>query len=152
MRKLFVVSVLLLAVGCGLTREQRTTLLQAEARIQQYRPKVAAVMEKVRKGELFLDEGAVLITEYLENEAADKALIEKLREQDIPWYAVAGMIVAGAIGGLKWKHASTAQKILRAVVLGVEKGGNKETKASIEAAASRAGVEAELDKVVKANT
>lgn len=152
MKRLFAVLVLFLAVGCGLTREQRTTLLEAEARLQQYKPKVAAIMERVRNGELPIDEGAALIAEYAENEATDKALVDKLREQDIPWYYIAGMVLAGAFGGMKWKHASTAQKIIRAIVLGVEKGDSKETKVAIELAADRAGVEAELDKVVKENT
>lgn len=150
MKRILAVTIVLVCVGCGLTGEQRATLLDAEARLQQYKPKVAAVIERVRKGELPVDEGLALIAEYAENEAADSTLVGRLRSQDIPWWAFLIMGAPAIAGVVGLKKYVGVLKIAKAMVIGVEETTPRRgtVRRAIREAALDAGVQDQLKKIV----
>jgi len=167
-------------VGCGLTPEQSAALQAYELQLDElhreggeffeelsyYDVEIAAVASKVRDKKIPYAEGMALISQFMERKTETLKAYSEIRAQidatwqakvdleakEVPWWAVALTTVTTILGALGLKKWQTAANVAKAVVCGVETGGDKNTKVAIEQAAIGAGVAVELRKIVNANT
>lgn len=167
MRKLFFTSLLvtfLPLAGCGLSPEGAAAVGRYEkavaevgSRLATYERKISEVIEKVRAKEIPAAEAKTLLAEIGANYKADKEKLTelksaaaKLKEQEVPWYYYLGPIVTGLLGLLGGRVPGwRTQRVLGAVVEGVERAGDISVKESIRDSAELHGVSAELHRIVR---
>lgn len=150
--------------GCGLSPEQAAALgryekavAEVESRLGSYERKIAEVVEKVRAKEIPAAEAQALLVEIGANYRADKerlvelkASVKDLKKNEVPWWYYVGPIVTGILGLLGGRVPGLrTERVLGAVVEGVEKAGDACVKESIRDAAELHGVGSELHRVVR---
>jgi hypothetical protein len=177
----------LLMCGCGLSTSQRealdhyaaevsraeVTAIEVAERVEEYAPKVAAVVKAVEEKRMPWEEGQRLLAEYQANEAADrqrlddakariadvKNAVAELKAQEVPWYhyvwpvALAALSAFGGYipGGRK---AALVTRERDAIISGIETLTDTEATAAKKAVrlmSITAGVAARVDAAVKAN-
>ncbi len=152
------------AAGCGLSPEQGAALARYEKavaevqeRLDAYAARAEEVVAAIREKRVPLAEGMAVLAEIQGSYKADTeklsglaGAIEELRGQEVPWWYYLGPIVTALLGlaggrvpGLK------TQRVLGAVIEGVEKSGEDKVKAAICTAAVMRGVEPALHAEVR---
>ena len=167
MKKLLCASLLVAILplaGCGLSPEQAAALsryekavAEVESRLAVYEQKISDVIEKVRAKEVPAAEASALLAEIGASYEADreklgelKSAAARLKEQKVPWYYYLGPIVTGLLGLLGGRvPGRRAERVLGAVIEGVEKSEDLAVKESIRDAAELHGVSAELHRAVR---
>ncbi len=168
MRKLvsasLLVAFLLPLAGCGLSPEQAAALsryekavAEVESRLGSYERKIAEVVEKVRAKEIPAAEAQALLAEIGANYEADKerlgelkASVKDLKKNEVPWWYYLGPIVTGILGLLGGRVPGwRTQRVLGAVVDGVEHAGDASVKECIRDSAELHGVGPELHRIVR---
>ena len=180
MKYLILVLVAFALVGCGLTPEQVSALNAYESQLEtlhreagefadelgHYDVEIAAMVAKIKSKQIPVQEGMALIAQFMERKTETLKAYKEIRAeidatwqakadleaQAVPWWAIALSTVTTVLGALGLKKWQTAASVLKAVVCGVEKAGDVKVKDAISVSAIHAGVEGDLNKVVKANT
>ena len=135
-------------------------MTEVQERLDSYLQKAEEIVKAVREERIPLEEGNAALAEIRANHQDDSRrladlpeAIGEIRRQEVPWYYYLGPVATAVLAFLGGRVPGwRAQRVLGAVIEGVEKTEDLSLKESIREAAELHGVGPELHRVVRKAT